>query len=313
VHGRQLDQLQLAEAWLEDHLQADAPPAVAHCPSADELYDHARGPGAAPLASDRRAQIDRHLARCRPCESVATELRSRPPVPIADLPSAEALDDLDRSLVREICEPPPIERLEKIPTLLRWIPLAAAASLVAFLAFNGNRQEAGRLPITEAVRGDADAALISPGGPLLYVPAGASIALFDAGCTPRFELAAVADATEYVVQIFRHAGGALESGELIATLRGTEPDLGTIPLEPARYTWRARAMVLGLDTELGAREIQVVARPALLAELNGKRTADAIVLLHDEGFRADARRLARTMPASPERDAYLGLEPGASR
>jgi hypothetical protein len=305
LHGRRLDAVQLAEAWLEDHLDADAPPAVAACPSSEELYDYARGPGAAPVPAERRAQLSRHLARCRPCEGLAQELKSRPPAPLADLPTA-TLDDLDRALLARICPPVPVHSLEKRPSILRWAPLAAAASLVAFAALGRDGRDATLLPVPEPVRGVDAWALQSPAGPLLWIPAAAASQLFPAGSAPSFELVPVPDATAYFVEVYRHGGGALDAGERIADLQSETPVFAGMPLEVGRYTWRAHATARGLDVDLGARDFEVVERPELVEQLDGLRRAEAVVLLHEAGFVSDARRLAQGLPPSPERDAYLG-------
>lgn len=308
LHGRRLDAIQLAEAWLEDHLEAAAPPAVTACPSADELYDYSRGPGARPLAAERRAQLDRHLVRCRPCEGMALGLASRPPLPLEDLPAAAELDALDRALLRQICPPAPLRTLEKRRSILRFAPLAAAASLVAFAALGRDEKHAANLPGPDTLRGSEAWALLSPAGPLLYVPADAANQLLDSGCAPRFELASMPGATQYFGEIYRHGGGALDAGERIADLSGAEADLGSFALEVGNYTWRAHATVRGLDVDFGARDFEVVERPDLIAKLAGLRRAEAVALLHEAGFKSDARRLAEGLPQSPERDAYLGRE-----
>jgi len=304
LHGRRLDAVQLAEAWLEDHLEAAAPPAVAACPSSEELYDYARGPGAVPVPAERRAQIDRHLIRCRPCEGLAQELKSRPPAPLADLPDG-SLDDLDRALLAQICPVVPVHSLEKRPSILRWVPLAAAASLVAFAALGREGRDATVLPVPDPVRGIDAWALESPAGPLLWIPRGAANALFPAGSAPRFELTPVQDATAYFVELYRHGGGALDAGERIADLQSETADFAAMPLEIGKYTWRAHATSRGLDVDLGARDFEVVERPDLIEKLDGLRRAEAVVLLHEAGFKSDARRLAQGLPQSPERDAYL--------
>lgn len=246
------------------------------------------------------------MARCRPCEGMAGALSSRPPAPLEDLPPA-TLDDLDRALLARICPPVPVHQLEKRPSILRWAPLAAAASLIAFAALGGDDKHAATLPVAEPVRGVDAWALASPAGPLLWIPAEAASELFPAGSAPAFELEPLEGATQYFVELYRHGGGALDAGERIADLAGPEATLAGMPLEPGRYTWRAHATVRGLDVDLGARDFEVVERPELVAKLDGLRRAEAVVLLHEAGFRSDARRLAQGLPQSPERDAYLGL------
>lgn len=305
LHGRRLDALQLAEAWLEDHLEADAPPAVAGCPDAEELYDYARGPGARPLAADRRAQLDRHLVRCRPCESSARSLAMRPPAPIEDLPSPQGLDAVDRELVRRLAAPIPVANPAGRPALLRWAPLAAAASLVAVAAIGWNDEARPSLPEVEPVRGLESGALASPAGPVLSVPRDAATALLPAGATVVFELAPREGATRYAAQVYLLSAGALDAGELVRDLSGKDANLGTLQLPPGRYSWRAFATVDGLDVDLGAREFEVVEDAALVASLDGADAVRAIAVLHDAGFRSDARRLARALPPGEERDRYL--------
>lgn len=305
LHGRRLDALQLAEAWLEDHLESDAPPAVAHCPDSEELYDYARGPGARPLAAERRAQLDRHLVRCRPCESAARGLAMRPPAPIEDLPRLEGLDAVDRELVRRLAAPIPVANPAGRPALLRWAPLAAAASLVAVAAIGWNDDASPLLPETEPVRGLESGALVSPAGPVLSVPADAATALLPAGATVVFELAPREGATRYAAEVFALSSGALDAGERVRDLSGTDPLLGALQLPPGRYTWRAFATVNGLDVDLGAREFEVVRDEAIAAALRGADAVRAIAALHEAGFRSDARRLARALPAGEERDRYL--------
>ena len=89
------------------------------------------------------------------------------------------------------------------------------------------------------------------------------------------------------------------------------------PLAAGHYTWKAWTRERGLDIELGSRDFEVVHDDALLRELaaileSGDDDAGvrAVALLDARGFRADARVLARTLPASAERDAYLGRTPG---
>ncbi|MDP6954699.1 MAG: hypothetical protein QF599_01890, partial [Planctomycetota bacterium] len=78
---------------------------------------------------------------------------------------------------------------------------------------------------------------------------------------------------------------------------------------------QAVAVVNGLPRELGAMDFSVV-KPtepeasALVEQLraldgDGRRVIHAVRLLHGAGYRSDARALARTLPASPGRDAFL--------
>ena len=88
-------------------------------------------------------------------------------------------------------------------------------------------------------------------------------------------------------------------------------------LAAGHYTWEAWAVVHGLDQQLGRRDFDVVDDAALRANLlaleprsEPQRSLAAVRLLHESGYRTDARRIARNMPPSPERDEYLARVPG---
>jgi hypothetical protein len=82
-------------------------------------------------------------------------------------------------------------------------------------------------------------------------------------------------------------------------------------LTPGHYTWEAWSLRSGLERRLGARDFEIRANPtawrtleAALSE-QGDLGPQAVRYLHELGFVTDAVRLTSTLPASPERDAYL--------
>ncbi len=320
LHGPRLNQLQRTEAWLHESVQAETPPAVSDCPSSEELYDYGQGPAATPLPRERRAELDRHLARCRDCEALVATLTMSPAIPIEELllpqqtgaiPSphrqAEPSPILDGPRPRRGASARPRRRRQWI-TLL---PLAAAASILAvsFLApnlFRGSRNHL--LPEAELMRGSEVGSLIGPRGLLLW-NAGGQIDGLPTGSSPRFALLAEAGASSYQVEIRRVEESGFSKGKPVATLLGDQPELGRQPLEAGRYTWSATATVNGILRDLGARDVEVRENAELLEQLKGLDTLDAVILLFESGYQTDARELARSLPPSTERDAFIGQLP----
>lgn len=318
--------LQLAEAWMCEQGRSERPAEVARCPAAEELYDYGRGPGAAPLPAARRAEIDRHVLACPSCAAFARSLESRPPVPLM------RGGELGRSPspARPATGLPPVLELRqrRARPLRALAPLAAAALVVAGTLLWLRRESPpalGRgLPPAELLRGAESAALVSPRQRVLQLSRSDSWHGLPSSPAPLFEIAPLPEAEEYRVELERHAGQALERGERIASLRvGPErregepfATLAGPPLAPGRYTWRAFAVVRGLERELGARDFELRADPELerrLAALAGapepERSETAVRMLDAAGYHAEARALARRLAPSAERDAYLGRAP----
>lgn len=285
AHGPTLSLLREAEAWL-----AEAGPeafALGPCPPAEALYDLGRGPGFHPLPPGEEASLAEHVERCADCTALLTSLKCAPPLPLA------------------VSEPPlSVVRPRRQPHRLVLIAAAASLLLATFVLPGLLEDPLSGLPETPLYRGQASESLFFPRGPLL-----------DRGELPStldFELAEVAGAEEYRIEIFRHAGGAFDSGELVSTHTPGTNHLERETLPIGHYTWRAWARVKGLEQDLGARDFEVRANPELLARL-GRLEDDASVaevveeirLLDQAGFLTDARALARSLPESEERDAYL--------
>lgn len=330
-HGPRLALLQRADRWLEKGRkgqQRSAPARVrGPCPAAEELYDYGRGPGYGPLSSARRAEIERHLVSCGECESHVETLATPPPVPM-DLPSGNPARNRIPAPARSarptpspILQEPALKR--RFRALPRFAPLAVAASLVLalgiWIAINSSGADTLGFPRAPLLRG-------SSGGPLYFPrervlrPGPAVAELFPAlGRDLVFEIEAQDDASSYSIDLARHAGDAFAvEEEVLAQLTGNDPTLrATLALEPGGYTWTARVVVRGLPRELGARDFDVVADADLDRRLTDLRDLDelerslkAVQILHESGYLADARAIAGAMPASPDRDAYLGQVPG---
>jgi hypothetical protein len=324
-HGPRLAMLQRADRWLSKGVQAAR--AADSCPAAEELYDYGRGPGYGPLSSARRAEIERHLLGCMECESHVETLAIPPPVPM-DLPAGDAARRRVPAPLRAT-RPTPSPILEeplrktRFRPLPRFAPLAVAASLVLalgiWIAIAPSGSEKVGFPSAPLLRGNSGGPLYFPRERVLR-PSAAIAAAFPAlGSELVFEVEPQADASGYSIDLARHSGDAFAvEEESLAHLTGAAPTIrATLALEPGAYTWTARVVVRGLTRDLGARDF-VVAEDAeverQLADLRGvaepERSLKAVRILHEGGFVADARALARAMPESADRDAYLGQVPG---
>ncbi|MBL8861688.1 MAG: hypothetical protein JNK02_06710 [Planctomycetes bacterium] len=322
-HGGRLHTLQRADGWLRqraadaivarNHPGASGPgPDLLACPTPDELYDFAGGPGAVPLVRERVLAIDRHLAACQACDGFAATLATAPPAAL--LVGADgSLEQLPAPRLHPRGAPAPVRRF---PVRRVLVPLAAAATLVlavgVWRAFTPVATRAA-WPAAPVLRGETAHALVWPRGRVLerspaverFVPALAAALPFEVA----------AESGPVRIQLFRTAGGAFDEPQLVAEWvdgAGSPPALAA-----GHYTWKAWTKERGLEVELGSRDFEVLRDEALLRELaaileGGGDDAGvrAVACLDARGFRADARALARTLPASPERDAYLGRAPG---
>jgi len=346
VHGGRLSTLQRADGWLRqsaaDSIVArtqngdNGPgpdlltPSILDCPSAEELFDFAAAhgfpaaqygrsaaPSAATLPVDRQLAIDRHLAACASCDGFVATLAAAPPAVLflgEDEPAVAAPGFRPASAPAAVAVP-----IRRFPVRRVLVPLAAAAAIVIGIglwrAFTPTSTRAS-WPTAPLLRGDTADALIWPRGRVLersaaierFVPALAAATVF--------ELGSVSGPVR--IQLTTTAGGAFDEPAPIATWNAdAATSTAPVKLAAGHYTWKAWSQERGLEIELGSRDFEVVADEALLrevAELLADSDEDAVVraiaLLDARGFRADARALARTLPPSPERDAYLGRSPG---
>lgn len=314
--ARRLAGLRAAEAWLhrgapQPHLGAPAsgvPPlnAGSDCPGAGELYDLGRGPGCTALDEFREQELRGHVAACPECALLVASLAVPPPLPIEAPSTACGPGD-------SLAPPPSGVPARPLRPSRTWRPFALAAALAGLALlpqFLGSRGPGlDDLPRSPLLRGGESAAMLFPRERLLALPEAGALAGH-----PRFELQPEPRAAGYRVELFRHAGGAFEAGDRLQVLRSAEPQLEGDPLAPGHYTWRAWAEIDGLERSLGALDFEVVADAALAERVQrvdaagAPRLRDLIALiseLHEAGFRSDARRQARRLPACAERDEYL--------
>lgn len=347
-HGGRLETLQRADGWLRqsaaksivartqngengprpdllgdrtlDLSERGSP--ILSCPPADELYDFASGPGASPLPLERRLVIDRHLAACAECDHFVGTLSVAPPSPLLlgreEVEAVSAPGVQPQTFATAPTGSASPTRLRRFPRLRIAIPLAAAAALVLafgiWRAFAPVTQQRATWPEAPRMRGEAAGALTWPRGRVLpRTEAAARSAAWLAGPIP-FELDVAPGAAELRIQVFQTAGGAFDAPSPFAewtttSLASTSPAL----LPEGHYTWKAWTRERGLDIELGSRDFEVVSNDALLREIAELLDRDdgirAVGLLESRGYAVDARALARTLPASPERDAYLARKP----
>jgi anti-sigma factor RsiW len=300
---RELELLRRADAWLAEL----APPGSAgSCPEPDLLYAVSGGPGAEPVSAAERAAVEEHVTRCAECAGFAATLQSRPPSPLVMDPEPSA-------------RPVQLRRVGSRRPAFALTALAAAAGLILGLALwrlltapheveGGPSAGVPRFPEAPVLRGDL-------GGPLQY-PRNAVLARADGQLAHDlvFEIEPQADATSYRIDVF-HA----EGGERLLHLKGAGAQITASErtLAPGRYTYEVWAEVRGLDVPLGRRDFEVRPDAEVLEQLAAlesrpepERSEKALQLLVERGYDCDARAWARTLPASPERDAFLARSPG---
>ncbi len=318
--GAGLALMREVDVWLEE------PAPAGTCPSADELYDYGRGPGAHAMGAVERTALRAHLAACPDCARLVETLADRPPAPLLDLPTPAAAPRGPAPLRATTSGPSaPTERPSaparraKPATLRLLAPIAAAAA--AALIFFALRGDSGRGPANPALRFPAAELLRGEGpSPLLYPRDAVLLGGEQPWTALRFECEPVERAELYRVVLRATDGSAFDTGREVLRVEGATPLLepaAAFGLAPGHYTWEAWARVDGLEVELGRRDFEARREPGLVAELDLRSRADEparsesiLHLLHERGFLGDARAYARTLPPSPERDAYLARRPG---
>jgi hypothetical protein len=316
--GPALALLRRADAWLNEPTRGPSTSSVptGECPEAEALYDFGHGPGARSLPSERRGVIAAHLVGCADCRALVATLASRPPAPLVlDQPTFTVVDAEDEGALdlelggRSI----PAKRW-------LWIPAAAAVLLFAvgfwwkdiFAADQDTLVAQGIYPAEEVLRGN-------DGGPL-YFPRDAVLAIGDHPWkSVVFEIEPIEHATLYRITLTRRDDGVLGAEREVARWETAEPtsSLDASELALGRYTWEVWAVVDRLDKPVGRRDFEVRADPATEEQLfealqltGDARTAEVLRVLHARGYLGDARAFARTLPPSPDRDAYLARKPG---
>lgn len=295
VLAPRLERLRAAEAYLRRGL--DERP----CPTSEELYDLAGGPGARPMEEVLRSELEDHVLHCAACGQLVKTLENAPPSPLV----FEGPEDPTEAAgpFADTGQPPITDLIPATPARrARWFPIAAAAAVLVggYGLFKETKvTSASQWPQHVLLRQSAPADLWFPRGPVIH----GGLALEEG--TPTFEFAVVPGAERYSIFLERNSGDALGTDEeRIEELVGQSNRLaGTVSLEPGHYTWRLWARVNGLDQEIGALDFEVVtAGPALDA---AAPALDRVVGLHEAGFLTDARALAATMPHESGRQSYL--------
>ncbi len=285
--GSKLARVRDAEAELTGGVDA-----LESCPPSEDLFDLAGGPGGPVLTPHRTLELRAHLELCPSCAGFVGSLERTPPPPfLLDEEAPRALKRPLRLVARNVG---------------RWIPMAAAALVLIGVVWQlGGGPVSAAWPQQPVLRGAAETDLLFPRGPVLTAANG-----LDWAASPRFEVTTVEGADQYRLRVRTTDGSAFGDGETVLESTNTEPIfLATNEFGPGHYTWEAWATVGGLERPLGEREFRVVDNQDLRLELRAAFGLRRVQLLHDAGHVTDARRAARGLPASPQRDAYLGRAP----
>jgi hypothetical protein len=330
-----LSLVQQAERWLADHASSNraAVSSPTPCPSAEDLFDFGRGPGARALNQGLERRIQAHLVDCEDCRGLVATLATRPPAPLLDAARANGLATADGVRPPAARPRPSIAPVEKRPAAKRRVLSYAAAAAVllgALYLWNVNRTShgAGRsdladagivFPEGELLRGDLADALRFPRGNVLGSP------------TPdvqgtwhvlHFELTPQSAAAKYRIVLSRLPSNVLADSELILRHESetAEFDLGEAlvgKLHPGKYSWEAWASVNGLDRSLGQRDFEIIddtsARELLAKSQKLEepvRSSTILKWLVDHDYNTDARAYSRGLPQSPERDKFISRLPG---
>jgi hypothetical protein len=262
------------------------------CPPPEDLFDLAGGPGGQILTPHRTLEIRAHMELCSSCTEIVGSLERTPPPPF---------------LLGEEAPQAPKRPLRLVARNVgRWIPMAAAAlALLGIVWQLGGGPVSAAWPQQPVLRGAAEADLLFPRGPVLTAANG-----LDWAASPRFEVTPVEGADLYRLRVRVTDGSAFVEGEPVLELTSTEPIfLATTEFAAGYYTWETWVTEGGLERPLGERDFRVVANADLRLELHAAFGLRRVQLLHDAGYVTDARRAARGLPASQERDAYLGRAP----
>ncbi|MEZ6015750.1 MAG: hypothetical protein R3F49_11585 [Planctomycetota bacterium] len=312
VLGQRLQRLREAEAWLGRGL-TERRRRDRRAPRAEELYDFGGGPRSEsrPLIPlERRREIERHLA-ADPTEARWVDRLAQRPMPplLFNAPAGLGAQVEGIALEEDEVFDEGDVRRPRAPWLARWMPLAAAA-LVLALGVDAVRQNRDTYQLAERalMRGALDEPLSFPRGRVLGAPPG-SIGLF--ASEPRFEFRALPDATGYRVTLSQHAGGAFDAGTQRWTTTEVQTDVdGPFALGPAltpgHYTWEVFATVDGLERSIGTLDFHVELAPDTLARLIHEPLIGQVQRLAAEGLLTDARHRARQLPPGPARERILG-------
>jgi hypothetical protein len=327
-----LSLVQQAERWLADHASSNraAVASSTPCPSAEELYDFGRGPGARGLTQGSERRIQAHLVDCEDCRGLVATLATRPPAPVLDAgPVADSGLDRASRPRRQVERAPaaPLAAEEREPARRPWIAFAAAAAAVAgaLYLWNANRtSHAGAAdsvargeiayPQPKLLRGSLADALLMPHGRVL-----ASLTPGEAGTWQplHFQVVPRAGATNYEVVLERTPTSAWKPAEPVAKFHSESahfdlPADVARTLTPGKYTWEVWARVNGLASSLGRRGFEIVDAPSAretiergLTMSEPQRSSTILAWLTKNEYEFDAFAYAGSLPRTPERDGFM--------
>ena len=294
VASSALERLRAADRWLEGQGPIGSMGISSSAPSPEELYDYGGGPGASPLSTEARETCAAHLNAHPEERPWVAGLSNTPPSPVIRGVDDEASPTQDK----------------RSRAWLAWAPLAAAALVIAMILGGTDRRNvlAGGLPASPVLRSAAaEGGLLFPRGRVLSHASGTE----GFAAQPLFEVVAVENASAYTFELRRLTGDVFETGEIIWTSRSTSPKAIGPALAKGAFEWEARAIVNDLPRRLGTMSFEVEERAALSALVGTACEGDedtkraAIHRLHASGFLTDARAIARTLPPTKERAAYI--------
>jgi len=168
------------------------------------------------------------------------------------------------------------------------------------------------------LRGAARGSLLFPRDRVLHATPELAKIFPALGAPPTFEIQPEPNAERYWIDVSKNDGSAFATNEALWRQSNATPMFASEhEIAPGHYTWEAWAVVRGIDQHLGSHDFEIVDDAALTAKLvalandpEPERSLAAVNLLHASDYRTDARRVARAMPPTPERDAYLDQVPG---
>jgi hypothetical protein len=276
-----------------------------------ELFELALGRGAGPtssaLAPARRHAVERHLVSPPDVAAWVADLVRRPPAALRSSGSHSSDADIRLAAAERPSSAHHAADQPRHRSLSRWLPLAAAVLVLALgvAVVQGNRAQL-TFPSVATLRGALAEPLHFPRGRVLGAKE-ASVGLF--ATEPRYEFRAMPGADGYRLELRRHSGSAFDAGVVEWSTTTKATDIAGPPLAEGHYSWEVFGTADGLERSLGTQTFNVVNDAPALAQLSKASLEGQVRSLVAAGLVTDARHRARMLPASPERDRFLGSVP----